>query len=75
MGEELIIGGIHGVNRFGSDFGWKRVDTRQLKMKGSGEPVQLGVYQKPELSKVSKLVQKTKDDFNIGCLKHKKQKK
>lgn len=65
---EITPGGIHGVNRFGSDFGWKQVDTRQLKMKGSGEPVQLGVFQKPELSKVSRLVQKTKDDFNTGRL-------
>lgn len=40
-------GGIHGVNRFGKDFGFIQNGTRQLTMKGSGEPVNVGVFQKP----------------------------
>lgn len=40
-------GGIHGVNRFGKDFGFNKVGTRQLTMKGTGEPINLGIFQKP----------------------------
>lgn len=42
-------GGVHGVNRFGKDFGFIQNGTRQLTMKGSGEPVNVGVFQKPKL--------------------------
>lgn len=40
-------GGIHGVNRFGKDFGFNKVGTRQLTMKGTEEPINLGIFQKP----------------------------
>ena len=40
-------GGIHGVNRFGKDFGFIQNGTRQLAMKGTKEPVEVGVFQKP----------------------------
>ena len=40
-------GGIHGVNRFGKDFGFNQVGTRQLTMKGTKEPIEVGVFQKP----------------------------
>lgn len=40
-------GGIHGVNRFGKDFGFIQNGTRQLTMKGTKEPVEVGVFQKP----------------------------
>ena len=40
-------GGVHGINRFGSDFGFQRVGTRQLTLKGTGEPVSIGIYRKP----------------------------
>lgn len=40
-------GGIHGINRFGKDFGFNKVGTRQLTMKGTGEPIDLGIFQKP----------------------------
>ena len=40
-------GGIHGVNRFGKDFGFNQVGTGQLTMKGTGEPINLGIFQKP----------------------------
>lgn len=40
-------GGIHGVNRFGKDFGFIQNGTRQLTMKGTEEPVEVGVFQKP----------------------------
>lgn len=40
-------GGVHGVNRFSKDFGFIQNGTRQLTMKGSGEPVNVGVFQKP----------------------------
>ena len=40
-------GGIHGVNRFGKDFGFNQVGTGQLNMKGTGEPINLGIFQKP----------------------------
>lgn len=40
-------GGVHGVNRFNKDFGFIQNGTRQLTMKGSGEPVNVGVFQKP----------------------------
>lgn len=40
-------GGIHGINRFGKDFGFIRNGTRQLTMKGTKEPVEVGVFQKP----------------------------
>lgn len=40
-------GGIHGINRFGKDFGFIRNGTRQLTMKRTKEPVEVGVFQKP----------------------------
>lgn len=40
-------GGIHGINRFGKDFGFIQNGTRQLAMKGTKEPVEVGVFQKP----------------------------
>lgn len=40
-------GGIHGINRFGKDFGFIQNGTRQLTMKGTKEPVEIGVFQKP----------------------------
>lgn len=40
-------GGIHGINRFSKDFGFNKVGTRQLTMKGTGEPINLGIFQKP----------------------------
>lgn len=42
-------GGIHGINRFGKDFGFIQNGTRQLTMKGTKEPVEVGVFQKPKL--------------------------
>ncbi len=40
-------GGIHGINRFDKDFGFIQNGTRQLTMKGTKEPVEVGVFQKP----------------------------
>lgn len=40
-------GGIHGINRFGKDFGFIQNGTRQLTIKGTKEPVEVGVFQKP----------------------------
>lgn len=40
-------GGIHGINRFGKNFGFIQNGTRQLTMKGTKEPVEVGVFQKP----------------------------
>lgn len=40
-------GGVHGINRFGKDFGFQQVGTRQLTLKGTGEPVSIGVFRKP----------------------------
>lgn len=40
-------GGIHGINRFGKDFSFNQVGTRQLTMKGTGKPINLGIFQKP----------------------------
>lgn len=42
-------GGIHGINRFGKDFGFTQNGTRQLTMKGTKEPVEVGIFQKPKL--------------------------
>lgn len=42
-------GGIHGINRFGKDFGFIQNGTRQLTMKGTKEPVEVGIFQKPKL--------------------------
>lgn len=41
-------GGIHGINRFGKDFGFIQNGTRQLTMKGTKEPVEVGIFQKPK---------------------------
>lgn len=43
-------GGIHGINRFGKDFGFIQNGTRQLTMKGTKEPVEVGVFYKPQSS-------------------------
>ena len=40
-------GGIHGINRFGKDFGFIQNGTRQLTMKGTKEPIEVEVFQKP----------------------------
>ena len=40
-------GGIHGINRFGKDFGFIQNGTRQLTMKGTKEPVNIPIFQKP----------------------------
>jgi len=42
-------GGVHGVDRFSKNFGFKQTGTRQLTMKGSGEPVNIGVYTKLDI--------------------------
>ena len=42
-------GGIHGINRFGKDFGFIQNGTRQLAMKGTKEPAEVGIFQKPKL--------------------------
>lgn len=56
-------GGIHGVNRFGKDFGFIQNGTRQLTMKGSGEPVNVGIY-----TKLSKDINKFLDTSDIPKL-------
>lgn len=40
-------GGIHGLERFGKDFGFNQIGTRQLIMKGTQEPVIIPILQKP----------------------------
>lgn len=40
-------GGIHGINRFSKDFGFIQNGTRQLTMKGTKEPVNIPIFQKP----------------------------
>lgn len=40
-------GGIHGINRFGKDFGFIQNGTRQLTMKGTKEPVNIPIFEKP----------------------------
>ena len=40
-------GGIHGINRFGKDFGFIQNGTRQLTIKGTKEPVNIPIFQKP----------------------------
>ena len=40
-------GGVHGIDRFGSDFGFQRAGNRQLTLKDTGEPVSVGIYRKP----------------------------
>lgn len=42
-------GGIHGINRFGKNFGFIQNGTRQLTMKGTKEPIEVGIFQKPKL--------------------------
>lgn len=42
-------GGIHGINRFGKDFGFIQNGTRQLTMKGTKEPINIPIFQKPKL--------------------------
>lgn len=42
-------GGIHGINRFGKDFGFIQNGTRQLTLKGTKEPIKIGIFQKPKL--------------------------
>ena len=42
-------GGIHGINRFGKDFGFIQNGTRQLTMKGTKEPIEVGIFQKSKL--------------------------
>lgn len=39
-------GGIHGINRFGKDFGFIQNGTRQLTMKGTKEPVNIPIFKK-----------------------------
>lgn len=40
-------GGIHGINRFGKDFGFIQNGTRQLTIKGTKEPINIPIFQKP----------------------------
>ena len=40
-------GGIHGINRFGKDFGFIQNGTRQLIMKETKEPINIPIFQKP----------------------------
>lgn len=40
-------GGIHGINRFGKNFGFIQNGTRQLTMKGTKEPINIPIFQKP----------------------------
>ena len=40
-------GGIHGINRFGKDFGFIQNGTRQLTMKGTKESINIPIFQKP----------------------------
>lgn len=40
-------GGIHGINRFGKDFGFIQNGTRQLTMKGTKETINIPIFQKP----------------------------
>ena len=40
-------GGIHGINRFGKDFRFIQNGTRQLTMKGTKEPINIPIFQKP----------------------------
>lgn len=40
-------GGIHGINRFGKDFRFIQNGTRQLTMKGTKEPIEVRIFQKP----------------------------
>lgn len=47
-------GGIHGINRFGKDFGFIQNGTRQLTMKGTKEPVNIPIFQKPSFSFLNK---------------------
>lgn len=42
----ITKGGVHGVQRFGDYPGWFKHKSRILKMKGSGEPVDVGEYRK-----------------------------
>lgn len=53
----LSKGGKHGVDRFGTQFGWPEVGTRQVNWKAGqnidgvvtqeGDPLNLGIYRKP----------------------------
>lgn len=47
-------GGIHGINRFGKDFGFIQNGSRQLTMKGTKEPVNIPIFQKPSFSFLKK---------------------
>ena len=40
-------GGVHGLERFGKDFGFNQIGTRQLVMKDTQEPVIIPILQKP----------------------------
>ena len=43
----ISMGGIHGINRFGKDFGFIQNGSRQLTMKGTKEAVNIPIFQKP----------------------------
>ena len=47
-------GGIHGINRFGKDFGFIQNGTRKLTMKGTKESVSIPIFQKPSFSFLKK---------------------
>ena len=47
-------GGIHGINRFGKDFGFIQNGTRQLTMKGTKESISIPIFQKPSFSFLKK---------------------
>lgn len=43
----LSPGGVHGLQRFGTDFGFNLVGERDATLKGTGEPIKIPVWQKP----------------------------
>lgn len=47
IADKVSKGGIHGINRFGKDFGFIQNGTRQLTIKGTKEPVNIPIFQKP----------------------------
>lgn len=44
---ELSKGGVHGLNRFGEQFGYEKVGEHSGKMKDIGEKIDIPIYRKP----------------------------
>lgn len=44
---ELSKGGVHGLNRFGEQFGYEKVGEHSGKMKDTGEKIDIPIYRKP----------------------------